>query len=49
MVMILIEKVNDKKLFLRKARKSYYIKKFSSLKSLPFSEIELGLNLDKGQ
>ena len=47
--MILIEKVSDNKLFLRKAREIYFIKKFSSLKSLPFSEIEHGLNLDKGQ
>ena len=49
MVMIPIEKVRDNEPFLREARESYHIKKFSTLKTMPVTEIEHGLNLAKGQ
>ena len=49
MVMIPIEKIRDNEPFLREARESYYIKKFSALKTMPVTEIEHGLNLAKGQ
>ena len=35
--------------FLRKARESFFIKKFQTLKMSPVDIIEHGLNLDKGQ
>ena len=49
MVLLPIEKIGDDEPFLRKARESYYIKLFNSQKMLPVTEIEHGLNLDKGQ
>ena len=48
LVMLPIEK-SGKDPFLRKARESFYIKKFQSLKLKSVSDIEHGLNLDKGQ
>ena len=48
LVMLPIEK-SGKDPFLRKARESFYIKKFKSLKLKSVSDIEHGLNLDKGQ
>ena len=47
--MIPIEKVMDSDPFIRKAREAFYIKKFNTQKRLPVSEIEHGLNLDRGQ
>ena len=44
-----IEKINKNEPFLRKARESYYIKKFKSVKSKSVWDIEHGLNLDRGQ
>lgn len=49
LVMIPIEKVVDSDPFIRKARETFYIKKFSTQKRLPVSEIEHGLNLDREQ
>ena len=48
-VLLPIEKIGDDEPFLRKARESFYIKLFNSQKMLPVTEIEHGLNLDKGQ
>ena len=47
MVMIPIEKIREP--FRRKARESFYIEKFATLKRLPVTEIEHGLNLSRGQ
>ena len=49
LVMLPIEKINDKEPFLRKARESFYIQMFATQKKLSVAEIEHGLNLDKGQ
>ena len=47
MLMIPIEKIRDP--FRRKARESFYIEKFATLKRLAVTEIEHGLNLSRGQ
>ena len=47
LVLLPIEKISDP--FIRKARESYYIKKFCSLKKRDISDIEHGLNLSTGQ
>ena len=47
MLMIPIEKIPDN--FTRKARESFYIEKFQSLKRLGVTEVEHGLNLSRGQ
>ena len=47
MLMIPIERIPEP--FTRKARESFYIDKFSSLKRLPVDEIEHGLNMSRGQ
>ena len=47
MVLIPIEKIQEP--FTRKARESFYIHKFSSLKRFSVTEIEHGLNLSRGQ
>ena len=49
LVMLPIEKIRDKDPFIRKARESFYITKFNTQKRLPVSEIEHGLNIDRGQ
>ena len=46
-LMIPIEKISDP--FVRKARESFYIQKFESLKRLAVTEIEHGLNMSRGQ
>ena len=43
LVMLLIEKICDKDAFIRKARESFYIQKFNTLKKLPVSEINATL------
>ena len=47
--MLPIEKIKSSEPFLRKARESFYIKLFETQKLLPVTEIEHGLNIDKGQ
>ena len=48
--MVPIEKVSSKgEPFIRKARETFYIKLFETQKLLPVTDIEHGLNLDKGQ
>ena len=49
MVMLPIERISDEEPFVRKARESFYIKLLNTKKLLPVTEIEHGLNLDKGQ
>ena len=49
MCMLPIEKVIAKDPFIRKARESFYIKLFRTLKFKSVYQIEHGLNLDKGQ
>ena len=44
-----IENISDDESFLRKARESFFIKKFKALKHLSINEIEHGLNLNRGQ
>ena len=47
--MVQIEKINSSEPFVREAREAYYIKMFETQKLNPVTEIEHGLNLDKGQ
>ena len=47
--MLPIERISDEEPFLRKAREAFYIKLFNTQKLFPVTEIEHGLNLDKGQ
>ena len=47
--MVPIEKINSSEPFVREAREAYYIKMFETQKLNPVTEIEHGLNLDKGQ
>ena len=49
LVMLPVEKIQSKDPFIRKAREAFYIKKFNTLKKKDVSEIEHGLNLNRGQ
>ena len=47
LVMLPIEKISDP--FRRKAREAFYIRQFATLKRLPVTDIEHGLNMSPGQ